>query len=123
MCARSNTFEFDTDTEKEWYDAKRLGHGLRVADTLDEVKTFAFESFDRLDKNADGFISKAELVEAMNDDRWGWREKSYICFMLRRIDDIQEAYDEQWSCQKQEGISRADVQEYFKVIRTKISSV
>jgi hypothetical protein len=95
--------------------------GLRVADTLDEVKTFAYECFDMLDKDGDGFISKGELNEAVNNDRFKWREKSFICFLLRRVEDIAEAYDEEWDCKKGEGISRADIQEYFKTLRKRIA--
>lgn len=95
--------------------------GLRVADTLDEVKTFAYECFDLLDKDGDGFLTKGELNEAMTSDRFKWREKSFLCFMLRRIDDISESYDEEWDCKKGEGISRADIQEYFKMLRKRIA--
>jgi len=94
---------------------------LRVADTIAEVKVFAYESFDKLDLNGDGFITRQELVTALNDNRWGWREKSYICFLLRRLDDIQESYEEEWDCKGMDGVSRVDIQEYFKMIRKKIS--
>jgi len=113
--------DFDA-SEHAWYETKAAQTGgLRVADTLDEVKTFAYECFDRLDKNGDGFINRGELSEAMSDDRWDWREKSFICFLLRRITDIAESYEEEWDCKDAEGISRADIQEYFKMIRKKIS--
>ena len=95
--------------------------GLRVADTLDEVKNFAYECFDMLDKDGDGFITKGELNEAMNNDRFKWREKSFVCFLLRRIEDISEAYEDEWDCKKGDGISRADIQEYFKMIRKRIA--
>ncbi len=95
--------------------------GLRVADTLDEVKTFAYECFDKLDKDSDGFLSKGELSEAMASGVYKWREKSFICFMLRRIADIAESYDEEWDCKKSDGISRADIQEYFRMLRQRIA--
>jgi hypothetical protein len=116
--------EFDA-SEHDWYQkkkAKNTAGGLRVADTLDEVRTFAYECFDRLDKNGNGFINKAELTEALNDDRWDWREKSFICFLLRRIEDISESYEEEWDCKDSDGISRADIQEYFKIIRKRIAT-
>lgn len=109
--------------EDGWYKNPSSNAGLRVADTLDEVRTFAFECFDRLDSNGDGFINQTELSDALNDSRWQWREKSFICFLLRRIHDISESYDEEWSCKASDGISRADIQEYFKSIRRKISGV
>lgn len=112
-------------SEDEWYQAPlksgATSQGLRVADTLNEVKSFAYECFDQIDTDGDGFLSRAELDNALKSDLWKWREKSFICFLLRRIDDISESYDEEWDCAKHDGISRADIQEYFKIIRTKIS--
>jgi hypothetical protein len=121
MSGKSN-LDFDA-SESAWYEKKAItgSGGLRVADTLDEVKTFAYQCFDQLDRDGNGFLSKAELTEAINDDRWKWREKSFICFLLRRITDISESYDEEWDCKDAEGISRSDIQEYFHVICKKIS--
>ena len=110
----------EPEAETYWYTKQTVSQGLRVADTIAEVKVFAYESFDKLDRNHDGFITRDELVSAMNDDSWGWREKSYICFLLRRIKDIQEAYDDEWGCKGVDGVSRADIQEYFKMIRKRI---
>jgi len=110
-------------SESAWMypNAGNTSGGLRVADTLDEVKTFAYECFDKLDKDSDGFISKGELSEALAGDMYKWREKSFICFMLRRIADIAESYDEEWDCKEGDGISRADIQEYFRMLRKRIA--
>jgi hypothetical protein len=123
MSLNRQTTEAEPESESDWYKKRNVSQqGLRVSDTIQEVKVFAYESFDRLDKNGDGFITKEELVEALNSDCWDWREKSYICFLLRRISDIQEAYEEEWECKKIDGVSRVDIQEYFKLIRNKIYS-
>ncbi len=123
MSVNRQIAEAEPESDSDWYRKRNVSQqGLRVSDTIQEVKVFAYESFDRLDKNGDGFITKEELVEALNNDRWDWREKSYICFLLRRITDIQESYEEEWQCKKVDGVSRVDIQEYFKLIRNKICS-
>lgn len=105
-------------SEEGWYD--KPAKGLRVADTLEEVKNFAYKCFDALDKNDDGFVSRQELNEALQDStHWDWRERSYVCFLLRRLDDIKSAYNDEFS-NDVDGVSRADIQEYFKLIRSKL---
>ena len=98
--------------DANWY-KRQSPSGIRVADTLDEIKQFAYSTFDNLDKDGNGFISKSELQEALVSKDYDWRERSYISFLLRRIDDISEAYEEEWDS-KEEGISKVDIQEYFK---------
>ncbi len=109
--------ERDSD-DSAWYRCTPSS-GIRIADTLDEVKSFAYDSFDRLDKNNDGFVSRQELNEVLHDHRWSWRDRSYVSFLLRRLDDIKAAYDEEWG-DDVDGISRVDIQEYFNAIREKI---
>ncbi|MBX9666904.1 MAG: hypothetical protein K2X93_04760 [Candidatus Obscuribacterales bacterium] len=105
-----------------WFRVKHVSLGIHVADTLDEVKSFAFECFDRLDHNRNGFLSRTELMEAVTDERWGIRERSYICFLLRRLNDIAEAYSEEWHCAQTDGVSRTDIQEYFGHVRTRLGT-
>lgn len=94
-------------------------HGLSIADTLDEIKAFAFACFDRLDENKDGFVTRDELKHALDNSKTDWRSKSFISFLLRRIDDIKDAYEEEWA-PNHEGISRADIQEYFHELKSKV---
>ncbi len=109
---------YDNSEEKceMWFRTTTVSQGIHVGDSLDEVKLFAFECFDRLDHNNNGFLSRAELMKAVIDERWGIRERSYICFLLRRLDDISESYSEEWRCAQTDGVSRADIQEYFNLI-------
>ena len=86
---------------------------MNIADTLNEIKQFAYTTFEQIDKDGNGFISKEELQEVLVGSTLGWRERSYVSFLIRRIDDIAAAYEEEWQSENA-GISRADIQEYFK---------
>jgi len=108
----------DGGDEKSWY-AQRTTGGLRISDTLDEIKTFAYRAFDELDNDGDGFISRTELETVLAGKTLASRERSFVSFLLRRLEDIESAYSEEWT-QGGEGISRADIQEYFKKILNKV---
>lgn len=108
----------DSDEESSWY-AQRTTGGLRVADALDEIKSFAYRAFDELDNDGDGFISRAELETVLAGRTLASRERSFVSFLLRRLEDIESAYNEEWT-HGGEGISRADIQEYFKKILRKV---
>lgn len=89
--------------------------GISVKSSLNDIKVFAYGAYDKLDQDADGFVTKAELSSGFTDPDVGWREKSFLLFLIRRIDDIAAAYDEEWSDNKC-GMSRVDLQEYFDQI-------
>ncbi len=95
------------------------GRGLRIADTFDEIKRFAFHAFTIMDNDGDGFITKEELTAALQDKALSWRERSFVSFLLRRVDDIKDSFNEEWAPDN-EGISRADIQEYFTQLRKKV---
>lgn len=86
--------------------------GINIGDSLAEIKDFAYKTFDQLDQDGDGFLSQAELNNAFTDPIMGWREKSFLLFLMRRVDDIASAYSEEWA-PKGNGFSRVDLQEYF----------
>lgn len=108
----------DGDDDSSWY-AQRTTGGLRISDTLDEIKAFAYRAFDELDVDRDGFISRSELEAVLAGRTLASRERSFVSFLLRRLEDIESAYKEEWT-QGGEGISRADIQEYFKKILSKV---
>jgi|AGTN01.1.fsa_nt_gi hypothetical protein len=114
----SYSLDSDDTVETAWYKNSQPHKGMRVADAFDEIKNFAYCSFDQLDTNGDGFISREELAIALSKRGMCWRERSFLAFLLRRIDDIQASFNEGLECE--EGISRADIGEYFKLIRSRL---
>lgn len=98
--------------ETAWY-KRCTGEGINLRETLDEIKWFAYRCFDDLDTDKDGFLEREEIRAALDSPSIGWREKSYLTFLLRRLDDIQVAYSEEWHHDKHHGITRTDIQEYF----------
>lgn len=96
----------------------RTQDGINVRSSLNDIKVFAYGAYDRLDQDADGFVTKAELSNGFTDPELGWREKSFLLFLIRRLDDIAAAYEEEWA-EDQQGISRVDLQEYFEQIEVR----
>jgi hypothetical protein len=92
--------------------------GISVKSSLNDIKVFAYGAYDKLDQDADGFVTKAELSNGFTDPSVGWREKSFLLFLIRRIEDIAAAYTEEWADEKC-GISRVDLQEYFDQIEVR----
>ncbi len=90
--------------------------GICVKSSLNDIKVFAYGAYDSLDQDGDGFVTKAELSNGFTDPTLGWREKSFLLFLIRRLEDIAAAYAEEWAAEKCDGISRVDLQEYFDQI-------
>ncbi len=118
---QSTSTASDSEPEQsDWYAAPG-GRLSKIAERLEEIKSFAYSSFDLIDKNSDGFISQDELQAAIMDEQVPWRQKAYISFLLRRFDDVQSSYNEEWA-PDHDGISRADIQEYFNLIKIEIEA-
>ncbi len=91
-----------------------------VLQNMEEIKKYAYDSFDRLDANGNGFIETDELVAAMNDASTPMRDKSYIHFLLSNQADIASAAHEGHEDQK-DGISRVDLELYFRLVLSRIT--
>lgn len=76
-----------------------------------EVKNFVMESFDKLDTDKNGFISRAELADARAQSRPHLRAHALLSFLLTNLDDIQNVVDSEESPDK--GVRREDLSKYF----------
>jgi hypothetical protein len=91
-----------------------------VRQNIEQIKQFAYDAFDRLDTNKNGFIETDELYAAMNDENTPMREKSYIMFLLTNQKEIAEQAHE-GDPEYKDGISRADLELYFRLILSRIA--
>jgi Ca2+-binding EF-hand superfamily protein len=87
-------------------------NGIEVADTFQEIKDFAYRSFEVMDQDSDGFVSRSELNHFLQSSATSLRAKSFIRFMLYRLDDIKKSFIEDVNPDT-DGISRQDIKEYF----------
>jgi hypothetical protein len=86
-----------------------------VQRSLEEIKQYAYEAFDRLDKNSNGFIETDELYSVLEDANTPMREKSFITFLLNNQQEISDACKEDGNLPST-GISRLDLEFYFRLI-------
>lgn len=71
-----------------------IAGGIQVESLLCEIKTFALQTFDKLDVDGNGFLSADELARVVNLPNLSKRENSYIRFLLTNINKISLAYDD-----------------------------
>ncbi len=107
MASANNEQESST-----WF-ADVLGDRSNIGDQLQEIKAFAYAAFDKIDKNANGFLSHDELESAAAGTEVTEKERSFLNFLIDNHDEISEACDEG---EGSEGISRTDLDNYFELI-------
>lgn len=109
-----------TGSDDEYFDRRWLhpttkDHQVAAPLNLNDIRDFAYSSFDRLDLDGNGFISRSELLHAMEHGNLGHRELSFVMFLLNNQSQIEEMFDD-GDGDVPLGISRQDIEVYFKVI-------
>lgn len=104
----------DKDFDSAWFSSYS---NKNLIDNFNEIKTYAYTTFDALDLDKNGFIDKDELRAAFNSPSTGDREKSFISFLLTNHEAIAEAGEEEHI----DGISRKDIAAYFDLITSLMS--
>lgn len=92
-----------------------VGDSSGVIESLQEIKDFAYEAFDKLDVDCNGYLERDELVKALVSEKTMPAEKEFINFLLSNQEQIASAFDEQDPANR-DGISRADLESYFQLI-------
>lgn len=91
-----------------------------VQQNIEAIRAYAYEAFDKLDTNGNGFIETEELYAAIDDENLPMREKSYIMFLLTHQQEIADSQDEGVEDMR-DGISRLDIEHYFKLVLAQLS--
>lgn len=105
----------DDEFEKTWV-MSYVPKGT-VQDSIGQIKEYAYQAFDDLDGDKNGFIEKNELEASLKDPAKSEREKSFITFLLTNQEAISDQVHEGASGPRH-GISRLDLDAYFKLILT-----
>lgn len=90
-----------------------------VQQNIENIKKYAYDAFDKLDTNGNGFIERDELLAAFEDDSVPMKDKSYIMFLLNNQKEIADAARE-GSGPQEEGISRVDLELYFRLVLSRL---
>jgi len=101
----------ESNSLQTWVDRFHLA-GVEVDKVFGELKEFAFEQFNKLDSDDDGFITEAELQNALSSPDFSIKQRAFVTFLLRRVEIVSNSYDEGWA-HGRTGISLVDIQEYF----------
>lgn len=103
--------ETGSNSSNTWF-ADLIGDGSSLPEQMQQIKTFAYASFDRLDQNNNGFLSQEELENALKEPSIPEKEKAFLKFLLENHQQIADAANED----SPDGISRQDLESYFEII-------
>jgi len=112
----------DMELENAWFSLSVEPQQKKVSPAqrnLEDIKRYAYEQFDKLDTNNNGFIEASELHTVFNDPNVPMREKSFIMFLLSNQQDIADAVQE-GTPEYRDGISRLDIEQYFKIVLSRL---
>ena len=82
---------------------------------LGQIKEFAYATFDKIDRNGNGYLEYSELEIALTTPGRDAREKLFIQFLMENNDQIADSFDEGEQSMP-DAISRHDLEAYFKLI-------
>lgn len=82
---------------------------------LTRIKEFAYNTFDTLDRNGNGYLEYTELEDALTTPGRDAKEKSFIQFLLDNREAIADSFDEGEESML-DSISRNDLEAYFKLV-------
>ncbi len=99
---------------ESWF-AELIGHGANAKEQLQAVKEYAYKSFDAIDRDKNGFLTRQELEQALHNSS-DYKQRSFLKFILDNHEQIAEAEDD--SVHAEDGISRDDLESYFELILT-----
>lgn len=103
------------DLKSESWFADLIGNGANAVEQLKAIKDFAYKSFDAIDKDKNGFLSREELEQAIREGS-EYKQRAFLKFILDNQDQIAEAEED--SANIEDGISRRDLESYFELIST-----
>ncbi len=101
------------DTENNSWFASTTLHSTTYE--LSQIKDFAYKTFDKIDRNSNGYLEYSELEIALTTPGRDAREKHFIRFLLDNHDHIADSFDEGEQSQP-DAISRQDLEAYFKLV-------
>jgi hypothetical protein len=78
---------------------------------LQEVYSFVLSSFEKFDINADGFLSRQEIEQALLAPERTMKQTAFLHFLLERIAEIAAASKDD---AEEDSISRSDLKAYFE---------
>ncbi len=111
----------DDDFQNDWLNQSQSSPVAKktspIRQNFEDIKKYAYDAFDRLDVNGNGFIETDELYAAMQDENTSMKDKSYIMFLLTNQSDIANAAQEGG---QHEGISRVDLELYFRLVLSRL---
>ncbi|MBP9092764.1 hypothetical protein KBI23_17205 [bacterium] len=102
----------DEQGDRSWMDTESDSEETQ---DIAAIRNYAYEAFDRLDKDGNGFIESTELHLARLDPSLSTKEKSFIAFLLNNQEAIAGMVVED-NPGPRLGISRDDLESYFGLI-------
>ncbi|MBZ0189898.1 MAG: hypothetical protein K8F91_26870 [Candidatus Obscuribacterales bacterium] len=125
MFSSQKKLDPDDDFQNEWMNQAVTARpsaekkSSPVRQNIEQIKQYAYDAFDKLDADSNGFIETSELYAALEDEGTPMRDKSYIMFLLTNQSEIaSSAYE--GDPDKKDAISRVDLELYFRLLLSRV---